>query len=283
MDGPSTWSSAPDNHAARGALPQLVVCRKSSAATDSLDDVGGATPLSMSLATAQSRAEEQQPPSDMALRAALDSLDAARQKQPSMDDFVLENYLGRSARRTSSGASVRSVIEAVAACWHSTSQAEDDAEGDDDDLDSAVDSYLLRHSSEEITLNGQGQAKSQPKEGKASSACYTADMLLAAVRSKPILDASRNTSPGSTAVSSLGGSASTLSSSDSGAAAATERRPRRPGSATHGSARGHAPASGIRIAAPRLPPKQPGRRPPPSARMRAVNNHLAEQGRLSAR
>jgi len=113
--------------------------------------------------------------SDPALKDAFEHLERARSKQPTMQDFGLERFLGRAPRR--SGSQMSSGSRAF------LSVQENYADENATDLEAAVDAYLAQTAAPEVI--------------------FSTDQLLAAVRtsssSSPIPpEASRSTSPGST-------------------------------------------------------------------------------------
>eukprot|EP00443_Scrippsiella_acuminata_P010735 CAMPEP_0115224824 /NCGR_PEP_ID=MMETSP0270-20121206/29770_1 /TAXON_ID=71861 /ORGANISM="Scrippsiella trochoidea, Strain CCMP3099" /LENGTH=275 /DNA_ID=CAMNT_0002639139 /DNA_START=36 /DNA_END=859 /DNA_ORIENTATION=+ len=190
----------------------------------------GATPLN----SHRSRGVEEHRV-DPALRAALERLDAVRQGQPSMDDFALENFLGRTARRSGSVASshasllgaapqeVRSMSSMSATLLRRRGSEDEDEEDDGVGLEEEVDAYLRQSASSTAappSLRPRGEDRDQRRGLRA---CFSTDVLMAAARSTPggppaswLTDASRSTSPGSTQLSGASLSGGSLSDGGGG-------------------------------------------------------------------
>eukprot|EP00446_Apocalathium_sp_SHHI-4_P075640 CAMPEP_0177552590 /NCGR_PEP_ID=MMETSP0369-20130122/66916_1 /TAXON_ID=447022 ORGANISM="Scrippsiella hangoei-like, Strain SHHI-4" /NCGR_SAMPLE_ID=MMETSP0369 /ASSEMBLY_ACC=CAM_ASM_000364 /LENGTH=333 /DNA_ID=CAMNT_0019038327 /DNA_START=74 /DNA_END=1074 /DNA_ORIENTATION=- len=168
---------------------------------------------------------------DPALRVALDRLDAVRQRQPSMEDFSLEHFLGRQARRQSSlGTASAAEVEMS---WEQQQQ-QDVTEEDVTALEAAVDAYLAQTTSLATAPTAQSLDCGTQQHGVRP--VFSTDLLLAAVLSStpstgsrppwPATELSRSTSPGSTQQSSLS-SVGAFSSADSGLSERSGRRPPR--------------------------------------------------------
>mmetsp|Transcript_102871 Transcript_102871/g.330046 ORF Transcript_102871/g.330046 Transcript_102871/m.330046 type:complete len:333 (+) Transcript_102871:168-1166(+) len=222
---------------------------------------------------------------DPALRVALDRLDAVRQRQPSMEDFSLEHFLGRQARRQSSlGTASAAEVEMS---WEQQQQ-QDVTEEDVTALEAAVDAYLAQTTSLATAPTAQSLDCGTQQHGLRP--VFSTDLLLAAVLSStpstgsrppwPATELSRSTSPGSTQQSSLS-SVGAFSSADSGLSERSGRRPPR------GSTGPRPRDGGEAYTAPALPlgpaPRRPGRQRVLSARARTSESPSGPRAPLSAR
>lgn len=207
---------------------------------------------------------------DPALRAALERLDAVRQRQPSIESFALERFLGgRPARR--SGAPQGCATTELSQRRPPAQQDEEIAE-----LEAAVDAYLAQTSGPAAGASLESAALPRPNLQHA----FSTDLLLAAVRSPTpedpwhAVDGSRSTSPGSTHLSCVASTGAISADSRGSDSLGVGRRPPPPP---------RIPVARVGPAAPPgAPPRRPGRRVL-SARSRTSELPIASRGPLSAR
>lgn len=156
---------------------------------------------------------------DPALRAALEKLDAVREKQPTMDDFSVEGLLGRSARKGSvSSSSIAASFERVQATmgtpWYEDCRGADASDNESAArLDADVDAYLaeLAAASKKAAREPSVEAprtSGAGRRGGGPSMPFSTDLLMAAAARTPSRLSSAGNAVGAPNVTTSGRSGS---------------------------------------------------------------------------